>query len=59
MKEKIKITCYGEMKEFETRKEAFDFFVDCFNHCDPTSSEASRYMTIINKLLNNEENITD
>lgn len=59
MPNKIKVICGGQTFLFATSQEAFEFFVDCFRHCDPESSEASRYMTIMQKLMNNEINITD
>lgn len=59
MPNNIKVICGGQTFSFATSQEAFDFFVDCFRNCDPESSEASRYMTIIQKLMNNETNVTD
>ena len=58
-KQKVKITCYGQTQEFETNKKALDYFIDCFRCCDPASSEAGRYMYIIQQLMDNETEITD
>ena len=58
-KQKVKITCYGQTQEFDTNKKALDYFIDCFRGCDPESSEAGRYMYIIQKLMDNETEITD
>lgn len=55
----IKITCYGQTKEYKTKQEAMEFFIDCFRSCDPASSEAGRYMNIIQAIMDNETNITD
>ena len=55
----FKVICGGQTFVFASSQEALDFFVNCFRHCDPESSEASRYMIIIQKLMNNETNITD
>lgn len=58
-KQKIKITCYGQTQEFDTNKKAMDYFFDCFNCCDPASSEAQRYMYIISQIRAGKKEITD
>jgi len=55
----INITCYGQTKQYKTKQQAIQFFIDCLSACDPASSEAGRYMYIIQALINNETNITD
>ena len=56
---RLRILCYNKIHEFNNKKQALDFFSDCFRSCDPSSSEAGRYMYIIQQILNNEQNITD
>ena len=56
---KVTVVCYNQVRLFKNSQEAFNFFVDCFRHCDPNSSEAARYMTILQKLLENKIYITD
>ena len=57
--QKVRITCYGKTYDFESNKKALDWFMDCFNSCDPSSSEAGRYMYIIQAIMRKETNITD
>ena len=55
----IKIICYGKEYIYKSQQEAFNYFMDCYRACDPQSSEASRYSTIIMKIADGETNITD
>lgn len=55
----IKVICYGKEYEYKNKQEALVFFLDCYKSCDPASSEAARYATIISKLISNEQPITD
>jgi hypothetical protein len=45
----VKIKCYGEVKEFETRQEAINFFTECLRISE--GAEFDRYMHILCELL--------
>lgn len=55
----IKVMCYGKEHNFKTKEKAMDYFFDCFNCCDPASSEAQRYMSIIAQIRADKKEITD
>ena len=55
----IKIECYGQTTEYPTKQKAIEFFMDCFMACDPQSSEAGRYMYIVQEIMAGKKNITD
>ena len=55
----IEITCYGKKYKFKTEQEAFDYFKECISCCDILSSEAARYMAIIQQILEHQQTIID
>lgn len=55
----ITITCYGQTTVYKTKREALDFFMDCACGCDPASSEAGRYLYIIQLIQDGQTEITD
>lgn len=55
----IKVRCYGQEHKFKTKKEAYNFFADCYYSCDAQSSEAQRYAKICFEILQGKRNITD
>ena len=55
----ITITCYNQKQVFSTKQKAMEYFMECFAACDPASSEAGRYMYIIQQIMDGETDITD
>ena len=53
----VKITCYGETKVWDTRKNAADFFFQ--GMCETEGSECERYTKIYAGLVNGLTDITD
>lgn len=51
--------CGGKPYEFGSTQEAYDFFMDAVCSCDPQSSEAGRYLSIIQRIRNGNPYITD
>ena len=52
---KQEVVCYGKNYSFDTVDKAIMFFMDCYNGCDPVSSEAQRYSLIIARLFDNKQ----
>lgn len=48
MAKKIKVACYGETQEFNTKEEALKFYMECMAWSD--GSEKQRYATIVEQL---------
>lgn len=48
-----KVMCYGKIQEFEDSVKALQFYSECYDACDPESSEASRYAKIVFGLIHN------
>ena len=46
----IVTVCYGQRREWDTRQEAIDYFVEGMWSCDPMSHEYLRYATIVEQL---------
>ena len=55
----VKVTCYDKTEEYPSAAEAMDYFNEGLMYCDPDSSEAQRYNTIIDKLFLGETDVTD
>ena len=56
---KITVTVYGQIKQFDNEEQAMRFFIEAFYSCDPNSSEASRYTKIIRDIAFGKTKITD
>lgn len=52
------VRCYGKEQGFGNAGHAIEFYMDCYNNCDPASSEAQRYSLIIARLFQNLKNNT-
>lgn len=50
------VECYGKTQGFGNIGQAIEFYMDCYNSCDPASSEAQRYSLIIARLFQNLKN---
>jgi len=59
IQKKIIVMCGGKPYEFGSTQEAYDFFMDAVCSCDPQSSEAGRYLSIIQRIRNGNPYITD
>lgn len=57
-KDEVVVTCYGKTKKME-RQEAILFYQNCLMFCDSASSEAGRYMNILQGLFAGGTVITD
>ena len=55
----IKVTCYGEVSEYKTRKEAINHFKEGMCYCDPYSSEYERYAMIVAQLEAGKTEVSD
>lgn len=58
-KKEIEVTCYGKKRTFKTKKEAIQFYEEGLCYCDPCSSEAGRYMTILQQLKQGKTKVSD
>ena len=50
---KIKTLCYGKIKEFNSTKEAKDFYLDCYYSSE--GSERERYSNILMGILDGQK----
>lgn len=55
----IKVTCYGRVMTFTTRKKAIAYFTEGMAGCDPNSSEYERYDIIVTKLMMGNTKVDD
>jgi hypothetical protein len=55
----VKVTCYDKTEEYPSAADAMDYFREGLNYCDPDSSEAERYYTIIDRLSEGKTEVTD
>lgn len=55
----VKVTCYNTTKTFPSAQAAIDHFEEGLSYCDPNSSEADRYYTIIDKLQHGLSEVDD
>lgn len=58
-KEKIKVSVYDILKEFNSSAEAIEYFEKGCEYCDPNSSEYARYKYIIFQLKSGSTFATD
>ena len=57
--EPVTVTCYDKTEQYPSAKAAIDYFNEGLLYCDPESSEADRYQTIIDKLSMGETIVDD
>jgi hypothetical protein len=57
--EPVTVTCYDKTKQYSSAKAAIEHFSEGLLYCDPESSEAERYQTIIDKLSMGETIVND
>ena len=55
----ITTICYGKKETFQTRKAAIESFIEAIDGCDPSSSECSRYISIVQQLRAGADVATD
>lgn len=56
---KVKVTCYGETKTYPLKKPVIKFYTEAYYSCDPNSSEADRYLCILECLKYANEAVDD
>ena len=56
---KIVTVCYRQRREWDTRKEAVEYFQEGMCSCDPLSHEHLRYATIVDQLKGGSYYATD
>lgn len=55
----VNVTCYGKTTTYQSAEEAIKHFEEGISYCDPDSSEAQRYYTIIDKLQHGLSDVDD
>jgi hypothetical protein len=55
----VKVTCYDKTEEYPCALDAIEYFEEGLSYCDPQSSEAERYETVIDRLLDGQTEVTD
>lgn len=55
----VTVICYDKEYQYPSAKAAIEHFEEGLNYCDENSSEAQRYMTIIDKLYAGKTKVSD
>ena len=56
---KVKTRCYNQVKEWDSREDAIEFFREGMLSCDPSSSESTRYASVLIQLRAGLDYATD